>query len=118
MATRARSGDDGRIEAATMSAPAPTMPTQATVSAHGVFQGAASGLAALGARVVFAGLEKRYGSVAAVDGVSLDVAPGEFVTLLGPSGSGKTTSLLMLAGFERPTAGEIYVDDRPIADVP
>ena len=75
-------------------------------------------LGAVGARVVFEDLEKRYGDVAAVDGVSLDVAAGEFLTLLGPSGSGKTTSLMMLAGFEIPTAGEIYVDDRPIAAVP
>ncbi len=75
-------------------------------------------LGAVGARVVFEDLEKRYGDVAAVDGVSLDVAAGEFLTMLGPSGSGKTTSLMMLAGFEIPTAGEIYVDDRPIAAVP
>ncbi|MDP9365131.1 MAG: ABC transporter ATP-binding protein [Chloroflexota bacterium] len=75
-------------------------------------------LGAVGARVVFEALEKRYGEVAAVDGVSLAIGSGEFVTLLGPSGSGKTTSLMMLAGFEIPTAGEIYVDDRPIAAVP
>ena len=47
-----------------------------------------------------------------MDDVSLDIAPGEFVTLLGPSGSGKTTTLMMLAGFEIPSAGEIWVDDR------
>jgi spermidine/putrescine ABC transporter ATP-binding subunit len=75
-------------------------------------------LGAVGARVVFDGLEKYFGAVRAVDGVSIDIAPGEFVTLLGPSGSGKTTSLMMLAGFEIPTAGEIYVDDRPVAAVP
>jgi spermidine/putrescine ABC transporter ATP-binding subunit len=79
---------------------------------------AGGALGAVGARVVFEALEKWYGEVAAVDGVTLDIAPGEFVTLLGPSGSGKTTSLMMLAGFEIPTAGEIYVDDRPIAAVP
>jgi putative spermidine/putrescine transport system ATP-binding protein len=71
-----------------------------------------------GARVIFDRIEKRFGSVVAVDGVSLDVAPGEFVTLLGPSGSGKTTTLMMLAGFEIPSDGEIYVDDVPIAAVP
>jgi spermidine/putrescine ABC transporter ATP-binding subunit len=75
-------------------------------------------IGALGARVLFDRIEKRYGPVTAVDGVSLDIAPGEFVTLLGPSGSGKTTSLMMLAGFEVPTAGEIFVDDEPIAAVP
>jgi spermidine/putrescine ABC transporter ATP-binding subunit len=71
-----------------------------------------------GARVVFETIEKRYQHVTAVDGISLDIAPGEFLTLLGPSGSGKTTSLMMLAGFEIPSAGEIYVDDQPIAAVP
>jgi putative spermidine/putrescine transport system ATP-binding protein len=80
--------------------------------------GAASSLGALGARVVFDRIEKQYGPVIAVNDVSLDIAPGEFVTLLGPSGSGKTTTLMMLAGFEIPTAGEIYVDDDPIAAVP
>jgi putative spermidine/putrescine transport system ATP-binding protein len=80
--------------------------------------GATDSFGALGARVMFDRIEKRYGSVIAVDDVSLDIAPGEFVTLLGPSGSGKTTTLMMLAGFEIPSAGEIYVDDDPIAAVP
>ncbi len=75
-------------------------------------------IGSLGARVIFDRIEKRYGNVVAVDDVSLDIAPGEFVTLLGPSGSGKTTTLMMLAGFEIPTAGEIYVDEDPIAAVP
>ena len=78
----------------------------------------AAAIAAVGARVRFDRIEKRYGTVTAVDDVTLDVAPGEFVTLLGPSGSGKTTTLMMLAGFEVPSAGEIYVDDEPIAAVP
>ena len=46
----------------------------------------------------------------AVDDVSLDIARGEFVTLLGPSGSGKTTTLTMIAGFETPTRGAIMLD--------
>jgi spermidine/putrescine ABC transporter ATP-binding subunit len=71
-----------------------------------------------GARVVFDGIAKVYGAVRAVDGVTLDVQPGEFVTFLGPSGSGKTTSLMMLAGFEVPSAGEIYVDGQPVAAIP
>lgn len=78
----------------------------------------ADGIGALGAQVFFDRIEKQYGAVMAVREVSLDIAPGEFVTLLGPSGSGKTTTLMMLAGFEIPTAGEIYVDKNPIAAVP
>src|SRR5829696_6609676 len=70
------------------------------------------------ARVVFDAIEKRYQAVRAVDGIDLDIAPGEFLTLLGPSGSGKTTTLMMLAGFEIPTDGEIYVDDTAIAAIP
>src|SRR5438132_10615960 len=53
-------------------------------------------------------LVKSYdGRVNAVDGISLDIAKGEFLTLLGPSGSGKTTTLMMIAGFEEPTSGVI-----------
>ena len=53
------------------------------------------------------GVTKRYGDVAAVDGVSLDVAPGAFVSLLGPSGCGKTTLLRLVGGFEAPDAGAV-----------
>ena len=52
---------------------------------------------------------KTYGSVRAVNDVSLDVHEGEFLTLLGPSGSGKTTMLMLIAGFERPSSGEIQI---------
>ena len=52
--------------------------------------------------MTLAGLRKTYGDVIAVDDIDLEIAPGEFLTLLGPSGSGKTTTLRMIAGFEEP----------------
>jgi iron(III) transport system ATP-binding protein len=58
------------------------------------------------------GLSRRYGDVAAVDDLSLEVKPGELVALLGPSGCGKTTTLRLVAGFLAPEAGEIWVGDR------
>jgi putative spermidine/putrescine transport system ATP-binding protein len=57
------------------------------------------------------------GRVLAVDGVTLDIAAGEFFSLLGPSGCGKTTSLRMIAGFERPDSGRVHVAGRDITDV-
>ena len=61
---------------------------------------------------------KRYGQVAAVDNVSLDVRQGEFVSLLGPSGCGKTTSLRAIAGFVEPDEGCILIDGRDVSDLP
>jgi ABC-type Fe3+/spermidine/putrescine transport system ATPase subunit len=55
------------------------------------------------------GVEKRYGDVVAVAGIDLDVRDGEFFSMLGPSGSGKTTTLRMIAGFEPPTSGRIWL---------
>ncbi len=63
-------------------------------------------------------LEKRFGSVAAVDTVNLDIRAGEFFALLGPSGCGKTTLLRMLAGLEIPTAGSILIDGQDMSRVP
>jgi spermidine/putrescine transport system ATP-binding protein len=63
-------------------------------------------------------LEKRFGDVLAVDHVSLDVAAGEFFSLLGPSGCGKTTTLRMIGGFELPTAGRILLRDRDMTREP
>jgi len=71
-----------------------------------------------GAAVVLDRLDKRFGAVAAVSDLSLAMEPGEFITLLGPSGSGKTTTLMMIAGFEFPTSGEIYIDAQPIVHTP
>lgn len=65
--------------------------------------------------VRFDHVEKSYdGRQLVVKDLNLDIAQGEFLTLLGPSGSGKTTTLMMLAGFETATAGEIYLDGKPI----
>ncbi|HEV2529055.1 MAG TPA: ABC transporter ATP-binding protein [Thermomicrobiales bacterium] len=63
-------------------------------------------------------ITKRYGSVLALDALSLDVRTGEFMTLLGPSGGGKSTTLRMIGGFLSPDRGEILLRGRPIADVP
>jgi sulfate transport system ATP-binding protein len=69
-------------------------------------------------RVEVAHLSKRYGSVVALDEVSLSFADGEFFGLLGPSGSGKTTMLRAIAGFVDPDAGDIAIDGRPVRDIP
>src|SRR5262245_16165580 len=58
------------------------------------------------------------GTVTAVDNVSIEIGDGEFFSMLGPSGCGKTTSLRMIAGFELPTEGEIYVHGKPIGQTP
>jgi putative spermidine/putrescine transport system ATP-binding protein len=69
--------------------------------------------------VRFDKVDKSYdGKVLVVKDLNLDIAEGEFVTMLGPSGSGKTTCLMMLAGFETPTNGEIYLDSNPISNIP
>ena len=61
---------------------------------------------------------KRFDDVVAVDGIDIDMPPGEFFTLLGPSGCGKTTTLRMIAGFERPSSGRIMLDGTDVANVP
>jgi mannopine transport system ATP-binding protein len=67
-----------------------------------------------GAKVTVREISKSYGDIRAVDGVSIDVRQGEFISLLGPSGSGKTTLLMMIAGFETPNSGVIRVGDRDV----
>src|SRR6201991_930932 len=57
-----------------------------------------------------AGLRKSFGAVEAVAGIDLEIADGEFFSMLGPSGSGKTTVLRLIAGFETPTAGRVELD--------
>jgi spermidine/putrescine transport system ATP-binding protein len=68
--------------------------------------------------VTIRGLRKTYGEVAALDGISLQAEPGEFLTLLGPSGCGKTTLLRLLAGFEEPDAGTISISGRDMVGLP
>jgi len=69
--------------------------------------------------VRFRGVQKTYDGVhLVVQHLDLDIRRGEFLTLLGPSGSGKTTTLMMLAGFESPTAGDIVLEGRPITRTP
>jgi putative spermidine/putrescine transport system ATP-binding protein len=68
--------------------------------------------------VRLSGLRKAYGDVVAVDGVDLEIAAGEFFTLLGPSGSGKTTTLRLIAGFERPDEGRIELGGRDVSRDP
>src|ERR671933_316382 len=63
------------------------------------------------------GVSKRFGAVAAVDEVSLEIGEGEFFSLLGPSGCGKTTTLRMVAGFELPDAGRVVLQGRDVTAV-
>jgi spermidine/putrescine transport system ATP-binding protein len=71
-----------------------------------------------GGHVKLVELCKRFGETAAVDGISVEIEPGEFFSLLGPSGCGKTTTLRLVAGFERPTSGAILLDGNDVANLP
>ena len=71
------------------------------------------------ARIVLDGVTKVFGNdVVAVDDVSLEIGDGEFMVLVGPSGCGKSTILRILAGLEEVTAGEVYIDDAQVTDLP
>src|SRR3954453_10304394 len=71
-----------------------------------------------GGSISIVGLRKEFDGVTAVDGIDIDIEAGEFFTLLGPSGCGKTTTLRMLAGFEQPTDGQIFIDGVDVAQTP
>ena len=71
-----------------------------------------------GGHVQLENLEKSFGDVRTLRGISLDIPQGEFYSLLGPSGCGKTTTLRMIAGFERPTSGRILLDGQDVAMTP
>ncbi|HKP07071.1 MAG TPA: ABC transporter ATP-binding protein [Microbacterium sp.] len=68
--------------------------------------------------VILSGITKYYGEQLAVDDLSLEIQPGEFISLLGPSGCGKTTTLRMIAGFEHPDAGDIRISGRSVLAAP
>jgi spermidine/putrescine transport system ATP-binding protein len=71
-----------------------------------------------GGAISIVGLRKEFDGFTAVDGIDLEIQPGEFFTLLGPSGCGKTTTLRMLGGFEQPTDGQILLDGVDVAQSP
>ena len=71
-----------------------------------------------GGSISIIGLRKEFDRVTAVDGIDIEIQPGEFFSLLGPSGCGKTTTLRMLAGFEQPTDGQILIDGVDVAQTP
>lgn len=68
--------------------------------------------------VELTGVSKRYGDVTAVASVDLEIASGEFFTMLGPSGSGKTTTLRMIAGFEEPDSGKVLLGGQEVTGIP
>ncbi|MFQ6059418.1 MAG: ATP-binding cassette domain-containing protein, partial [Anaerolineae bacterium] len=70
------------------------------------------------ASVTYDHVTKRFGDVVAVNDLDIEIADKEFLVLLGPSGCGKTTALRLLAGLEELTAGNIYIGDRLVNDVP
>ena len=88
----------------------PDVAADAQLSTHGD--------AVIGSRIDIRGVSRRFGKVAAVDGIDLSIEAGEFVTLLGPSGSGKTTLLSAMAGFAPIDAGDILVDGKSVRDLP
>ena len=70
------------------------------------------------AAVELTGITKQFGDFVAVHDLDLQIRDGEFFSLLGPSGCGKTTTLRMIAGFEQPTMGEVYIHGQPVAGIP
>ncbi len=69
------------------------------------------------AEIQLRNVTRRFGDIVAVDDMSIDVKEGEFVVLLGPSGAGKTTTLRIIAGLERPDAGDVFIDGEPATNM-
>jgi putative spermidine/putrescine transport system ATP-binding protein len=68
--------------------------------------------------ILFKNVSRHFGELKAVDDVRLEIADGEFFSMLGPSGSGKTTCLRMIAGFDRPTSGQIFLFGQDVSNLP
>ncbi len=68
--------------------------------------------------ILFKHISRHFGELKAVDDVMLEIADGEFFSMLGPSGSGKTTCLRMIAGFDRPTSGQIFLFGQDVSNLP
>src|SRR5512138_2237133 len=68
--------------------------------------------------ILFKNVSRYFGDVRAVDNIELEIKDGEFFSMLGPSGSGKTTCLRMIAGFDRPTSGQIFLYGQDVSDLP
>jgi putative spermidine/putrescine transport system ATP-binding protein len=92
--------------------------TTGTTAGEATGQAAPGGPAAGGATVHLQDLSRAFGATRALDGLNLDIAPGELVALLGPSGCGKTTALRILAGFETADSGSVTVDGKDISAIP
>src|SRR5512137_207996 len=68
--------------------------------------------------ILFKNVSRYFGEVKAVDDIELEIRDGEFFSMLGPSGSGKTTCLRMIAGFDRPTSGQIFLYGQDVSNLP